>query len=147
MNKFNNTVIKLAGLIVQLAINFHEKVQTVFLPTAIKFHYTFNLRDMSNVFQVKTDLPMIVIIRKNDYYYFGIKGLMFANGECVTSTSSFIRLWLHETSRIYGDKLIEKKDQESFSKAINEQIKKTFSVSILNYYYVHILFQCYKNNQ
>lgn len=58
---------------------------------------------------------------------------MFANGECVTSTSSFIRLWLHETSRIYGDKLIEKKDQESFSKAINEQIKKTFSVSTLNY--------------
>lgn len=57
---------------------------------------------------------------------------MFANGECVTSTSSFIRLWLHETSRIYGDKLIEKKDQELFSKAINEQIKKTFSVSIVN---------------
>lgn len=56
---------------------------------------------------------------------------MFANGDCVTSTSSFIRLWLHETSRIYGDKLIEKKDQETFSKTIVEQIKKTFSVSII----------------
>lgn len=56
---------------------------------------------------------------------------MFANGDCVTSTSSFIRLWLHETSRIYCDKLIEKKDQETFSKTIVEQIKKTFSVSIM----------------
>lgn len=57
---------------------------------------------------------------------------MFATGECVTSTSSFIRLWLHETTRIYGDKLIEKKDLETFSKTISEQIKKTFSVGIQN---------------
>ncbi|VVC32244.1 Hypothetical protein CINCED_3A002285 [Cinara cedri] len=105
INKFNNSVIKLTDLIVQLAINFHNKILTIFLPTAIKFHYTFNLRDMSNVFQ----------------------GLMFATGECITSTSSFIRLWLHETSRIYGDKLTEKKDQETFTKTITEQIKKTFS--------------------
>lgn len=52
LNKFNNSVIKLVDLIVQLAINFHNKILTIFLPTAIKFHYTFNLRDMSNVFQV-----------------------------------------------------------------------------------------------
>lgn len=47
----------------------------------------------------------------------------------MTTTGSFVRLWLHETSRVYGDKLIEKKDQETFSKTIVEQIKKTFSVS------------------
>ncbi|XP_025202252.1 dynein beta chain, ciliary-like, partial [Melanaphis sacchari] len=105
VNKFNSTVLKLADIIVQLAINFHEKILTVFLPTAIKFHYIFNLRDMSNVFQ----------------------GIMFTTGECVSTTSSFIRLWFHETSRIYSDKLIEKKDQETFSKTIIEQIKKTFN--------------------
>jgi len=61
---------------------------------------------------------------------------MFTTGECVSTTSSFIRLWLHETSRIYCDKLIEKKDQETFTKTITEQIKKTFSVSILYYFFV-----------
>jgi len=61
---------------------------------------------------------------------------MFTTGECVTTTSSFIRIWLHETSRIYSDKLIEKKDQETFSKTITEQIKKIFSVSILYYLFV-----------
>lgn len=129
VNKFNNSIILLADIIVQLAIDFHSRILTIFLPTAIKFHYIFNLRDMSNVFQVKSYFcEQKTSVRLTGVFFF-FKGLMFANGDCVSTTVSFIRLWYHETSRIYADKLIEKKDQELFTKTIVEQIKKAFMVN------------------
>lgn len=50
--KFNPCVTKLASNIVAASIALHHKVAQIFVPTAIKFHYIFNLRDLSNVFQV-----------------------------------------------------------------------------------------------
>lgn len=55
-NKFSTPVLKTADLIIQLAQQTHLRVQQTFLPTAIKFHYIFNLRDLSNIFQVSKNL-------------------------------------------------------------------------------------------
>lgn len=35
-----------------------------------------------------------------------------------------MRLWFHETQRVYGDKLIDEKDIESFSKLQLDILKK-----------------------
>ncbi|XP_055848919.1 dynein beta chain, ciliary isoform X2 [Episyrphus balteatus] len=102
--KFSPTVMRLTPNIVAATIALHNKSSQIFLPTAIKSHYIFNLRDISNVFQ----------------------GLLFSTSECLTCPTDLIRLWQHETQRVYGDKLIDDKDIDSFSKMQHDIIKKSF---------------------
>ena len=74
------------------------------MPTAIKFHYIFNLRDLSNVFQ----------------------GFLFATNDCVSTPTEIVRLWCHETQRVYMDKLADNKDIENFEKIQKDILKKQF---------------------
>ncbi|CAB1338590.1 unnamed protein product, partial [Coregonus sp. 'balchen'] len=83
---------------------FHQRISTSFLPTAVKFHYVFNLRDLSNIFQ----------------------GLLFSMPECVKAPAELVRLWLHECDRVYGDKLVDEKDMVLFAKIKGEICKKCF---------------------
>uniref|UniRef100_A0A4X2M213 AAA+ ATPase domain-containing protein n=1 Tax=Vombatus ursinus TaxID=29139 RepID=A0A4X2M213_VOMUR len=97
-------LIRGSPMLVQAAIGLHQTMILNFLPTAMKFHYTFNLRDLSNVFQ----------------------GILFATPECLKAPLDLIRLWLHESSRVYGDKLIDKKDCDLFQKKLLETAHRYF---------------------
>ncbi|KAL9897380.1 dynein heavy chain at 93AB [Glossina fuscipes fuscipes] len=102
--KFNPIVTRMTPNIVAATLALHNKCSQVFLPTAIKSHYIFNLRDISNVFQ----------------------GLLFSTTDCLTSSTDLIRLWQHETQRVYSDKLIDDKDIDSFTKMQHDIVKKSF---------------------
>lgn len=39
--------------VLEATISLHRTVCTKFLPTAVKFYYAFNMRDLSRVFQVQ----------------------------------------------------------------------------------------------
>lgn len=86
----------------QATLQLHHKCAQVFLPTATKFHYIFNLRDLSNCFQ----------------------GLLFSGNDCLQIGTDFVRLWMHETHRVYADKLTDDKDIETFNKLQVDILKK-----------------------
>lgn len=66
-NKFNVNLSKSVDSVVNVAVALHLRMGQTFLPTAIKFHYIFNLRDMANIFQVI--LFKFAIISPHFYFY------------------------------------------------------------------------------
>ena len=73
-------------------------------PTPARFHYIFNLRDLSRVYE----------------------GLMQATPDVFESLAKFIRLWRHEALRIFHDRLISEEDRSIFHDGITEMIGKRF---------------------
>eukprot|EP00072_Mus_musculus_P068674 XP_017170437.1 PREDICTED: dynein heavy chain 11, axonemal isoform X3 [Mus musculus] len=101
---FCPSVLRAGPSLIQATIAFHQMMAESFVPTAIKFHYNFNLRDLSNIFQ----------------------GILFASPECLKSLEDLARLWLHETSRVYGDRLIDTNDFDLFQRKMLETAHKYF---------------------
>uniref|UniRef100_A0A087YME5 Dynein axonemal heavy chain 17 n=1 Tax=Poecilia formosa TaxID=48698 RepID=A0A087YME5_POEFO len=101
---FGSALQKSSSTLVQLALALHQRVSSTFLPTAVKFHYVFNLRDLSNIFQ----------------------GILFSTGECMKSPADLLKIYLHESSRVYRDKLVEEQDIQAFDKLQTDTLKKFY---------------------
>ncbi|KAK7507150.1 hypothetical protein BaRGS_00001085, partial [Batillaria attramentaria] len=101
---FPGVVQKFAVSLVSGALALHNRISNVFLPTAVKFHYVFNLRDLSNIFQ----------------------GILFSGPDCVKSPAELVRLWIHESQRVYRDKLVDPEDLVLFDKIVKDIFKKLF---------------------
>ena len=104
MNKFVPAVQKTVENVVKAALAVHTKVASTFLPTAVKFHYVFNLRDLSNIFQ----------------------GILFSLPDVFKTPLQMCRLYLHEATRVYSDKLTDEKDINTFHEVVREICKKNF---------------------
>uniref|UniRef100_A0A8B9JC40 Uncharacterized protein n=1 Tax=Astyanax mexicanus TaxID=7994 RepID=A0A8B9JC40_ASTMX len=102
---FSAVVQKRGPQLVQLALDFHQRVTATFLPTAIKFHYIFNLRDLSNIFQ----------------------GMLFCKSECMKTPQDLVKVYLHESNRVYRDKMVEDKDFSTFDKLQSEMVDLIFN--------------------
>lgn len=104
LKSFPSSLQKMCDRIVSAALVLHKKVSSTFLPTAVKFHYVFNLRDLSNIFQ----------------------GMIFITKEKIKEPVDLVRLFLHETTRTYGDKMVDETDRQQLIKIQQEIIKKNF---------------------
>lgn len=88
---------------VTVSILLHEDIANRFLPSATKFVYNWNMRELSNIFQ----------------------GLTRSKGEFFPGVFQFARLWVHESTRVFCDRLINDEDIVKFNDRIREITKKT----------------------
>lgn len=99
-------ITKLKDTIVSSTIELYNKVQTSkeLLPTPAKSHYIYNLRDLSKVFQ----------------------GITKASNKSFFNDNDFIKLWAHECSRIFKDRLVSVEDQTFFDNLLQDLVKTNF---------------------
>ena len=101
---FDEATVDLASKLTDVTISFWEKIKAKMLPTPAQFHYLFNMRDLSRVFQ----------------------GVMLSPNEVITDANILIQLWKHECERVFRDKLTTKEDKAWVDKSIRALVQDSF---------------------
>ena len=100
--KLPSQIVGLKDIVIESTIEVYGKIKSSkeLFPTPKKSHYTYNLRDISKIFQ----------------------GMTNANAKSFPDETSFIKLWAHECQRVFMDRLISFQDQEFFTDNILKRI-------------------------
>jgi len=104
MGEFDPEVTKYASKVAEATVELHSLVMNNFLPSAVKFHYQFNLRELSNVMQ-----GMCRMVK--EFYADPIK---------------VVRLWVHECERVFLDRMVSEQDMTKFGEMRSTVTKKYF---------------------
>lgn len=110
---FKVTISELINSVVKSTLQLFGDVQLRFRKTAQNFHYEFNVRHLTNVFQ----------------------GLLQAKQDAIKEPDNLIKLWVHECDRIFGDRLVNAKDLAAFRALCGECCSKSFSKFNLKKYF------------
>ena len=97
-------VLEVAKKVVQAALQLHKRVASTFRKSARTPHYEFNLRHVSAV----------------------VKGMLMARGDEIADPLALVQLWLHESERVYGDRLVDAADLKRYKDIALEQQRRHF---------------------
>jgi dynein heavy chain len=103
---FAGPVKSLSPNMVQATLHVYNTISASLLPTPAKSHYTFNLRDLSKVFQ----------------------GVLQGDPNFVKEKEGVVRLWAHECLRVFHDRLIDDADRTWFKDLIATTVKDQFGL-------------------
>ena len=104
---------ELGSKLIQASLANHEKVVASFRKTAVNFHYEFTVRHLSNVFQ----------------------GLLFSTPENFDDVNKLSKLWLHESERVYADRLVTVQDLATYNKNAQAIAGKFFKIPGIEEFY------------
>jgi dynein heavy chain len=91
----------------------YKDIKLNLLPTPKKMHYMFNLRDISKVLQ----------------------GVCSASNKFTTLRVDVIRLWMHEMTRVFGDRLIDDEDRDWLKSKIELEATGRLSADLEDVYH------------
>jgi dynein heavy chain len=84
----------------------YSGVEDKLKPIPAKSHYTFNLRDMSKIFQ----------------------GVCSSSAKLVLNKLDLVKLWVHENQRVFGDRMISEADKSILLELLLDQAERKFEV-------------------
>lgn len=103
--QFKAAVQEAVSGVIKAALSLHSMVVSSFRKTAQNFHYEFNIRHMSGVFA----------------------GLLQAKTGEFSDAEKVVLLWIHESERVYGDRLVSTTDLKKYRLLAADLSKKMFA--------------------
>ena len=102
LKQFGANIQELSKGLVAGIIKLHKCVYAKFKKSAINFHYEFNIRHITGVFQ----------------------GILMSTVEKFKEPEKMAKLWIHECERVYGDRLVSIKDLNTLRAELGGEVIK-----------------------
>lgn len=119
---FTNDVVENAERLTESTIYLWEKVKKRFLPTPSQFHYLFNMRELSRVFQ-----GIFECVKSKE----GKEVIKFSKNIGTLKPGVFlVGLWKHECERVFEDKLTTKANKDEFKVFLRETTENHFGAEV-----------------